>query len=206
MMLGLAFGAMACTDDDQDVEPVFTGEIMQITVHVIQDTATGEVDKGSKDISTMNNKVSTVTWKEVKTDKETNETTSKDKESTGIRVSDIIQAALGLSDSELDDYLKQYKCRFESNVDGVTSEKKACGNYTIPCTSMKHAYFGTEDGQVFYDENATFLDASGAAVPKETWQGMGCFRTGFTSDDKAGDNATGGKLQAIVRLMMTAAN
>ena len=191
-ILGFAGFTAACSDDDQETTPVVTNDTIKITVHVME----GGTDKGSKDISTLTpiEVASTITDKEGKT------TTEQHK---GIRASDVIQSVLGLADAAaLDTYLGKYTCEFESNQDGVKSSKGKCKDIVIPCTTMKHAYFDTQKGGIFYDSEATFLE-NGAAVAKETWQAMGCLRTSFVSDDKAGDNPAGGKYQANIDLTMT---
>ena len=72
----------------------------------------------------------------------------------GIRVSDIIKKVNNLSDAELDGFLAQYVCDYESSDDGFrpTSKGERCA--MVSCSYTKQSYVNTSTYRLFYSDDA----------------------------------------------------
>lgn len=72
----------------------------------------------------------------------------------GIAISDIIQRVNNISDAELDDYLAQYICDYESLDDGFRPSSKGERCAMVSCTYTKQSYVNIETNRLFYDDDA----------------------------------------------------
>ncbi|MBQ1927071.1 MAG: hypothetical protein II180_13235 [Proteobacteria bacterium] len=80
--------------------------------------------------------------------------TADGQDQKGIPVSDIIQKVNNLSDAELDAYLSQYICDYESGKDGFRPSSKGERCPMVPCIYTKQSYINITTTDLFYDESA----------------------------------------------------
>ena len=128
---------LSACDESQSITEFSNDAVIDLDFHVV----INDEDIGNINLQFLKNEIETLN-------------SNLGNEQSGIPVSKIIQRVYHLSDEELDAFLNQYICDYQSNEDGFRPSSKGERCPLVSCLETKRSYVNAYSGSIFYGESA----------------------------------------------------
>ena len=132
--------AVSCINACDDSQKVVQGSHDDSLPNVKMEVHIDDVKQGEVNVQDMADFVQSVT--------------ASGETSNAIAISDFIQQINNVPDNELDAYLAQYLCDYQSYADNMRPTDKGEKCAMVSCTEAKRSYYNVESENLFYADDA----------------------------------------------------
>jgi hypothetical protein len=131
--------AVSCINACDDSQKVVQGSHDDSLPNVKMEVHIDDVKQGEVNVQDMADFVQSVT--------------ASGETSNAIAISDFIQQINNVPDNELDTYLDQYLCDYQSNEDGMKVSDKGDRCPLLSCIEAKRSYYNVDSNNLFYSDD-----------------------------------------------------